>query len=227
MPSVFKLATVYLSTMASSDPNSDASHANVSTPVSFPQPEGLHDSSTTIPNGKTTGKQRARTSTNVSTASSRLRSASLKLMETNPPPGMWAATGSVASKVPSLVDIRKGSFGSEGWDEQRQREHRRGSQESNERPPNDKKVPSGRPYVEPFSALTEERPSFETYERAANYNGDHNHKHNDQADAKDVGAGTMELRTSHLTDKSEESAVRQPLRSSHQVRHYGQIDSCL
>ena len=177
-----------------------ASPTNVSTPVPFPQPEGLHDSSK--------GKQRTRTSTNASSASSRIRSASTKLMEADPPPGMWAATGSAASKAPSLVDIRRGSFGSEGWDEQRQKEHRRGSQESNERPANNRKGSSGKLGVEPFPALTEERSSFETRERAPQYDG--------QYDVKEVGTG-IETRASHSLDKSEDAAVRQPLNSSGQV----------
>lgn len=183
-------------------PNSQStSPANVSTPVPFPQPEGLNDSAN--------GKQRARTSTNASSASSRIRSASIKLMDADPPPGMWAATGSVASKAPSLVDIRRGSYGSEGWDERKQREHRRGSQESNERPANNRKGSSGKLGVEPFPALTEERPSFETRERAPQYDG--------QNDVKEAETG-IEHRTSHFTDKSDDSAVRQPLRSSGQVR---------
>ena len=136
-------------------------------------------------------------------------------MEADPPPGMWAATGSVASKAPSLEDIRRGSFGSEGWDERKQREHRRGSQESNERPANNRKGSSGKLNVEPFPALTEERPSFETREPISKYDG--------QADAKEVGAGT-EPRISHLTDKSEEAAERRPLRS--QVRRPLHIKCC-
>src|SRR5690242_6480198 len=182
-------------------PNSQStSPVNVSTPVPFPQPDGVH--------GSSTGKQRARTSTNASSASSRIRSASIKLMEADPPPGMWAATGSVASKAPSLVDIRRGSYGSEGWDDNRQREHRRGSQGSNERPDNKRKGSSGKLGVEPFPALTEERSSFETRE--------HDRAHDGHSDVKEADSG-MEPRTSHLTDRSEETAVRQPLRSSGQV----------
>ena len=186
-------------------PNSHSSSpANVSTPVPFPQPEGLNDTPK--------GKQRARTSTNASSASSRIRSVSIKLMEADPPPGMWAATGSTVSKAPSLVDIRRGSFGSEGWDERRQRDHRRGSQDSNERPPNNRKGSSGRLGVEPFPALTEERPSFETRERAPQYDGP-----NDVRDVTEIGTG-IEPRSSHFTEKSDESAVRQPLNGESQVR---------
>ncbi|KAJ8115817.1 hypothetical protein OPT61_g2620 [Boeremia exigua] len=184
--------------MASSNLHS-TSPGSVSTPVPFPQPEGLH--------GSPSSKQHARTSTNASSASSRIRSASLKLMEADPPPGMWAATGSAASKAPSLVDIRTGSFGSEGWDDHRQREHRRGSQGSSERPTNTRKGSSGKLGIEPFPALTEERPSFETRDRVPNHDG--------QDDVKNIGAA-IEPRTSHFTDKSDESALRQPLRSSGQ-----------
>lgn len=185
------------------------SPANILTPVSFPQPKGLPNNSK--------GRQPARTSTNASSASSRIRSASLKLMEADPPPGMWVATGTVASKAPSLVDIRRGSFSSEGWNEQRQREHRRGSQGSNERPANNRKGSSGKLGAEPFPALTEERLSFETRKRA-NCDG--------YDDTKEVGAD-IEPRTLRLTDKSEEAAVRQPLRSSGQVRRSFIVDCCL
>ena len=125
-------------------------------------------------------------------------------MDADPPAGMWAATGSAASKAPSLVDIRRGSFGSEGWDESRQREYRRNSQGSVERPVNNRKGSSGRL---PFPALTEERPSMETRQDALHHNKD--------KDGKEAGAGFDQV-TSRFTDNSED-AVRQPLRSSGQV----------
>ncbi|MCJ1359351.1 MAG: hypothetical protein MMC33_009353 [Icmadophila ericetorum] len=56
-----------------------------------------------------------------STGSSRLRAASLKMLESNPPRGMWAATGEAVAKAPSLADIRRGSFGSGGWEGDGQR----------------------------------------------------------------------------------------------------------
>lgn len=199
--------------MTSSNSNTSASYANISTPVPFPQPEDAHDSSNHT-------KARARTSTNASSASSRIRSASIKLMEANPPPGMWAATGSVASKAPSLVDIRRGSFGSEGWDEQRQREHRRGSQESSERPANSRKGSSAKLGVEPFPALTEERPSFESRGCAPvpRFDG--------QSDAQVVGAGIEPIK-SQSTDKSVDAAMHQPLCGSHQVRQRHHPNWCL
>ena len=41
--------------------------------------------------------------------SGRLRSASIKFLESNPPPGFLIATGTAASKAPTLGDIRRGS----------------------------------------------------------------------------------------------------------------------
>ena len=58
-----------------------------------------------------------------SAASGRLRSASLKFMESNPPLGMWHATGESVAQAPSLADIRRGSFGSGGWDGEGQRKN--------------------------------------------------------------------------------------------------------
>lgn len=187
--------------MASSNPASTSPEA-ISTPVPFPQPDTLRDGPK--------GKQRPRTSTNNSTASSRIRTASIKLMEADPPPGMWAATGSAASKAPSLKDIRRGSFGSEGWDDNKQREHRRGSQGNNDRPANTRKGSSGIMGVDPFPAVTEERPSFDTRERVPD--------HSTQGEAKEVFAN-VDTVTSRFTDNSEEDAAHQPLRSSGQVWH--------
>jgi hypothetical protein len=45
----------------------------------------------------------------------RLRSASRKFETSSIPVGMWHVTGSLASSAPSLADIRKGSYGSDGW----------------------------------------------------------------------------------------------------------------
>ncbi|KAF2178999.1 hypothetical protein K469DRAFT_674604 [Zopfia rhizophila CBS 207.26] len=106
-----------------------SSNANVPTPVPFPQPEATQSpqkSSTTsnpTPNSPASPARRSRTSTNASTASasSRIRAASLKFMEASPPPGMWAATGSVASKAPTIAEIRRGSFSASGWNEESQR----------------------------------------------------------------------------------------------------------
>lgn len=52
---------------------------------------------------------------------SRLRAASIKLMESSPPLGFMQATGEAAAKAPSLAEIRRGSFGNSGWDAEGQR----------------------------------------------------------------------------------------------------------
>ncbi|MCJ1365117.1 hypothetical protein MMC16_004237 [Acarospora aff. strigata] len=64
----------------------------------------------------TTNQNRASTG-----VSSRLRGASITFMESSPPLGMWQAAGEVASKAPSLAEIRRGSFGRSGWSEDGQR----------------------------------------------------------------------------------------------------------
>ncbi|EER45281.1 conserved hypothetical protein [Histoplasma capsulatum H143] len=53
-------------------------------------------------------------------ASSRLRSASLIFLESNPPSGMWIATGDIASRAPTLNEIRAGCFSADGWTEEGQ-----------------------------------------------------------------------------------------------------------
>ncbi|KAF2119084.1 hypothetical protein BDV96DRAFT_643237 [Lophiotrema nucula] len=105
---------------------------NVPTPVPFQYPDAQQPTSPSA-NSPTTPTRRSRTSTNASTASNasrRLRSASIKMMEARPPPGMWAATGTVAATAPTPLDIRKGSFSASGWNEesQRYRAERRSSQ---------------------------------------------------------------------------------------------------
>ena len=49
------------------------------------------------------------------TMAGRLRSASGKIFNSSIPVGMWDATGTLASGAPSLADIRRGSYGSDGW----------------------------------------------------------------------------------------------------------------
>lgn len=150
---------------------------------------------------------RRRGSTSAS-ATSRLRSASLKLMDANPPPGMWAATGSTASKAPSLADIRRGSFGSDGWNEetQRKRASSRTSLEAGNKSPrwdraNISPLEGG---SEPFPAVTEE-PTREQNSGEANRDA----LPYTTVDKKD---GAVELRQSNsMTDKSSDNAVRQPL----------------
>ncbi|KAL8973253.1 MAG: hypothetical protein Q9197_002438 [Variospora fuerteventurae] len=60
----------------------------------------------------------------------RLRSASLKFLESNPPLGMWHATGDALAKAPLPNEIRSGSYSHDGWDGELQRRHSNVSEES-------------------------------------------------------------------------------------------------
>jgi hypothetical protein len=191
-----------------------ASQNSISTPVPFPQPEGIRGPSTP---DSPTNTRRQRTSTNASTTSSRLRTASIKLMEANPPPGMWAATGTTASRVPSLAEIRRGSYGSDGWnqDTQRQRAGSRTSQEERVRPSRKTSSAVVTPLEggsEPFPVVTEEdmheRPSVEVAQQASMY----------ATQNKDTGAGVPLSQSNSMTDKTDESVVRESLTNSGQVR---------
>jgi hypothetical protein len=76
------------------------------------------------------------------TLQGRLRSASKNFQESNPPTGFCIATGQNASSVPSLSDIRRGSYSSDGWSTEGQiiEKHRRvslsrrGSSQAGEQP---------------------------------------------------------------------------------------------
>ncbi|RFU27005.1 hypothetical protein B7463_g9327, partial [Scytalidium lignicola] len=71
------------------------------------------------------GRSRAQSST--STFQGRLRSASKKFEESSIPTGMWVATGQIVSSAPSISDIRRGSYSSDGWSSEgqlRERERR-------------------------------------------------------------------------------------------------------
>lgn len=75
---------------------------------------------------RTPGSIDRRRESSGASGSSRRRRISLKrsFLESNPPNGMWQATGEVASKAPTLNEIRNGSFSYEGWTEEGQRERR-------------------------------------------------------------------------------------------------------
>ncbi|KAF1938478.1 hypothetical protein EJ02DRAFT_354512 [Clathrospora elynae] len=170
-----------------------SSNTNTPTPVPFPQPEGVHDPNAPIP---TTTHDR--TSTTASIVSNRIRTASLKLMEANPPPGMWAATGATVAKAPSLADIRRGSFGSDGWNEETQRK-RAGSRTSQGE---EKMAPSSNATgTEPFPALAEE----DTHQTGACDEHDIHDKH--------VTAGVASKQSSE-TAAEHEDRPRQPKRTS-------------
>ncbi|KAL8765699.1 MAG: hypothetical protein Q9209_007306 [Squamulea sp. 1 TL-2023] len=68
-----------------------------------------------------------------SSSSGRLRSASLKFLESNPPSGMWHATGDALAKAPLPQEIRRGSYSHQGWDRELQRRHSNVSEESIQR----------------------------------------------------------------------------------------------
>jgi hypothetical protein len=196
------------------------SSKDIPTLVPFPQPKGIRDPNSSVtPPDSPSNTRRNRTSTNASIISNRVRTASLKLMEANPPPGMWAATGTTASKAPSLVDIRTGGYGSEGWHEetQRRRAGSRTSQEKKRVEPSRKTSDAGTVSpleggVEPFPAVTEEdmheRHSDDAAQQAPRY------------DAREkTGTTDVELRQSNsMTDKHDARSAREPLTSSGQVR---------
>src|ERR1700761_2897820 len=62
----------------------------------------------------------------VSTLRTRTRTGSLSraFLESNPPLGMWQATGEIGSKIPTLPEIRNGAFADGGWTHEGQMEHR-------------------------------------------------------------------------------------------------------
>ncbi|KAM0802204.1 hypothetical protein BDR22DRAFT_880079 [Usnea florida] len=66
-----------------------------------------------------------------STASSgRVRSASLRFLESSPPVGMWQATGNALAQAPTPAEIRYGSFSHDGWDREMQRRNSTISEEN-------------------------------------------------------------------------------------------------
>ena len=63
-------------------------------------------------------------------SSGRMRSASLRFLESSPPSGMWSATGQTLAQAPTPLEIRRGSFSHDGWDGHIQRRHSTVSEES-------------------------------------------------------------------------------------------------
>lgn len=57
------------------------------------------------------------------TSGGRLRSASLRFLESDPPLGAWYAAGEALGRAPTHTDIRRGSFSHNGWDSEAQRRH--------------------------------------------------------------------------------------------------------
>ena len=64
-----------------------------------------------------TGLSRSRSTSNASTVSRLVRTASIKLLDSHPPAGAWAATANVTAKAPTVSDIKKGSYCYNGWKE--------------------------------------------------------------------------------------------------------------
>ncbi|KAJ9609431.1 hypothetical protein H2200_005758 [Cladophialophora chaetospira] len=62
----------------------------------------------------------------VSAIRTRARTGSLSraFLQSNPPLGMWQATGEIGSKIPTLPEIRNGAFADDGWNHEGQMEHR-------------------------------------------------------------------------------------------------------
>ncbi|KAH8658746.1 hypothetical protein BGZ60DRAFT_415488 [Tricladium varicosporioides] len=104
-----------MATSPPQSPKTSASSGQNDTPEPFPtlndppSPHTPHRSST----DKSATRNRGQSST--STIQERLRRASITFQESNPPTGMWIATGQIASEIPSIADIRRGSYDSEGW----------------------------------------------------------------------------------------------------------------
>jgi hypothetical protein len=110
----------------------------------FPEPFPSISSPSSIksPRVEHADPNRSRNTSSASTLQGRLRSASKTFQESNPPSGMCIATATLASSVPSLSDIRRGSYNSDGWSGEgqiREKERRaslstrRGSQTGDER----------------------------------------------------------------------------------------------
>lgn len=69
--------------------------------------------SKTLRKTTTSSSSKSQSSTNRRNSLSQLvRTASTKIMEANPPGGMWSATGQLASKAPSLSELRGSSYSS-------------------------------------------------------------------------------------------------------------------
>lgn len=78
------------------------------------------------------------------------------VLHRDPPPGFIAATAAATARAPSVKEIRRGSFGEDGWHGTRTSRpgSRRRSNESRER---SSAARESHGFVEPFAPLTEER----------------------------------------------------------------------
>ncbi|KAL9062978.1 MAG: hypothetical protein Q9157_008500 [Trypethelium eluteriae] len=64
--------------------------------------------------GQFISRARATTTSSLSNATNSIRRGTLRLLDADPPPGMWAATANATAQSPTLADIRNGRVGREG-----------------------------------------------------------------------------------------------------------------
>jgi hypothetical protein len=88
-------------------------------PIAAPGPTNHPEPDTPLSTQFFSSNNRNSTSSTVST---RLRSASLKLIEADASLGFFSAPASVAAKAPSIADIRRGSYKADGWEPEVQAE---------------------------------------------------------------------------------------------------------
>ena len=100
-------------------------HANRVSDESAPNPRPSIESATNRRSVESASDRQRRAST-ASINNSRTRATSIvnAFLSSNPPNGMWQATGEVAAKIPTFGEIRSGAFTHDGWTEEGQRERR-------------------------------------------------------------------------------------------------------
>lgn len=94
-----------------------------SPPTSPTSPKSPRKSQASTPTTRTR-KRTGTVSSVASVASSRLRSASIKLIDSDVPLGAWAGLGAATSHAPSLADIRRGSYASPEFELEKEKERR-------------------------------------------------------------------------------------------------------
>jgi Protein of unknown function (DUF2985) len=100
---------------SSSTPPATGPSTQNDTPEPFPSVSGPPSPKAPRRTDTDESGNRSRGQSSTSTLQGRLRSASKTFQESNPPTGFMIATGTIASSLPSLSDIRRGSYGSDGW----------------------------------------------------------------------------------------------------------------
>ncbi|KAH8602406.1 hypothetical protein B0O99DRAFT_606493 [Bisporella sp. PMI_857] len=101
---------------ASHDLNNEAPGIGAQQPGSAtPFPALNEPSSLSSPHGSLNNATRNRGTSSTSTLKTRLRAVSDSFQQSAPPPGFSVATGQIANAMPSMADIRRGSYSSDGW----------------------------------------------------------------------------------------------------------------